>query len=70
MSTSPDPRRPVVEYGCAKCQRWHRQGIDPEYDAHLHRQAKHHYRADRPPTQAEALLRLRGEIAARLAAPN
>lgn len=32
---------PITEYGCVKCQKYHRLGIDPEYEAHLMHQSKH-----------------------------
>lgn len=32
---------PITAYGCCQCQREHRLGLDPEFDAHLWRQSKH-----------------------------
>lgn len=45
--TDPQGRVWIREYGCALCQCYHVQGIDPLYDLHLHRQAKHHEPRDR-----------------------
>lgn len=48
---TPEPtteRHPQVrEYGCVKCQKHHRQYLDPEYDDHLFWQNKHGWR-ERP----------------------
>lgn len=35
------PREMVREYGCVRCQKYHRQLIDPEYEAHILDQSKH-----------------------------
>jgi hypothetical protein len=32
---------PITEYGCTLCQRYHRLGMDEEYEAHLYHQSKH-----------------------------
>lgn len=32
---------PINAYGCVLCQREHRRGLDPEYEAHIMRQSKH-----------------------------
>lgn len=37
----------VREYGCTKCQRYHREGIDAEYRPHLPHQSKHGWRERR-----------------------
>jgi hypothetical protein len=59
---TPDPRRPVREYGCVLCDRagkprWHREGLDPEYPLHLMFQSKHGWH-DRAPTVGEVFRRL------------
>ena len=48
--------RPVVTYGCVRCQAFHTEG-DALFAHHLYYQAKHHY-AERPATPAEVLRRL------------
>lgn len=45
----------LTEYGCVLCQKWHRKGIDPEYQPHLMRQSKHGPRS-RVATAAETFL--------------
>ena len=52
----------VTEYGCCRCQRTHRKGIDPEYGPHLIAQSKHGYYT-RVATPDEVLALLRGEDA-------
>jgi hypothetical protein len=32
---------PVRAYGCVRCQKEHREGLDPEYEPHLMFQSKH-----------------------------
>ena len=39
---------PITEYGCVQCQKYHRLGLDPEYEAHLGRQSKHGVRTRAP----------------------
>lgn len=55
--TAPDPARPVREYGCTRCQKWHREGLDAEYEPHLYWQSKHGP-MERPATPAEVLGRI------------
>jgi hypothetical protein len=31
----------ITEYGCCHCQKWHRKGLDHEYDEHIYFQGKH-----------------------------
>lgn len=59
-TTAPDPARPIREYGCTRCQTYHRQGLDAEYDDHLFWQSKHGPR-DRQVTPNEVLERLANE---------
>jgi hypothetical protein len=49
--------RPVVTYGCSRCQCEHTEG-DELFAPHLHRQAKHHY-SERSATPADVLRRVR-----------
>jgi hypothetical protein len=51
---TPAERPTVTEYGCAACQAYHVKGLDPLYDEHLHRQARHHGPRERPATAGEA----------------
>jgi hypothetical protein len=44
---------PITEYGCVKCQKYHRLGLDPEFDEHLYHQAKHGTRKRAPLGKAE-----------------
>jgi hypothetical protein len=32
---------PITEYGCVRCQKYHRKGLDAEYEDHLYYQSKH-----------------------------
>jgi len=48
---------PVRAYGCVRCQREHRQGLDAEYEPHLPFQSKHGYYL-RTATLGEVLDRL------------
>lgn len=32
---------PITEYGCVLCQKYHRLGIDQEYEKHIYHQSKH-----------------------------
>lgn len=50
-------RRPITEYGCVRCQRYHAEGLDPLYQDHLFHQSKHGTRT-RPPTAGEVFRRL------------
>lgn len=52
-----EPNR-IVEYGCVKCQKYHREG-DDLYDAHLMWQSKHGIQR-RPPTKAERVWSQKG----------
>lgn len=54
---------PVRCYGCVRCQREHREGLDAEYPAHLMSQSKHGTYL-RPATVGEVLTRLVGEVPA------
>lgn len=60
MTTSLTGQPLVTEYGCVCCQRWHREGIDPEYADHLMCQSKHGPR-ERVATPAEVLALIRAE---------
>ena len=44
---------PITEYGCVLCQKYHRLGLDPEYDAHISRQSKHGITTRAPIGKAE-----------------
>jgi len=44
---------PITEYGCCLCQKWHRKGLDAEYDAHIAWQSKHGTRERAPSGIAE-----------------
>lgn len=44
---------PITEYGCTRCQKWHRLGLDSEYEAHLMLQSKHGTSTRAPRTKAE-----------------
>lgn len=55
-----DPHRPIREYGCCQCQKYHREGLDDEYEPHLFFQSKHGW-YDRPPTIGEVFERLMKE---------
>jgi hypothetical protein len=48
----------VREYGCVRCQKWHRRGIDPEYEPHLYYQSKHGWH-ERVATPNEVLAMMR-----------
>lgn len=50
----------VREYGCVECQRYHREGIDAEFEPHLLYQSKHGY-YDRIATPNEVLQIFRKE---------
>jgi len=39
---------PITEYGCVLCQKYHRKGLDSEYEAHLYHQSKHGVRTRAP----------------------
>lgn len=47
---------PITEYGCCACQKYHRRGMDPEYEAHLYRQDKHGVRTRAPIGPAETFV--------------
>lgn len=44
---------PITEYGCCRCQKWHRKGMDAEYDCHIMHQSKHGIREREPRGIAE-----------------
>ena len=44
---------PITEYGCVLCQKYHRKGLDPEYEAHLYHQSKHGVSERKPNGAAE-----------------
>lgn len=63
-----DPTTRVTEYGCTRCQAYHRKHLDDLYDEHMPYQAKHHYRT-RPATPAERFaLLMREEVTSESAA--
>lgn len=52
-----DPARPVVCFGCCRCQREHADGLDPLFHPHLYFQSRHGP-YERPPTLAEMFRRM------------
>lgn len=58
-----DPHRPVREYGCVLCQKYHREGLDAEYEPHIYSQSKHGIGERRPEVSEvfERLIRECGE---------
>ena len=44
---------PITEYGCVKCQKYHRMGLDAEYEDHIYHQSKHGVRERAPRGIAE-----------------
>jgi hypothetical protein len=44
---------PITEYGCTLCQRYHRLGLDSEYEDHIYHQSKHGIRTRAPLSSAE-----------------
>lgn len=47
---------PITEYGCVLCQRYHRLGLDAEYESHLYHQGKHGTRTRAPIGPAETFV--------------
>jgi hypothetical protein len=47
---------PITEYGCVKCQKYHRLGIDAWYDDHLYFQSKHGIRERAPIGKGEEFI--------------
>jgi hypothetical protein len=43
----------ITAFGCCRCQREHRKGMDAEYESHLMHQSKHGYYRRAPLTMAE-----------------
>lgn len=60
--TGPDLCRKIREYGCVKCQKYHRRGIDDLYEPHLFFQSKHGW-SERKPSANEVLERIAKESA-------
>lgn len=49
---------PITEYGCVACQKYHRLGLDPEYEPHIMRQSKHGISTRAPRDKREELAAL------------
>lgn len=47
---------PITEYGCVLCQRYHRKGLDREYDLHICHQSKHGTSTRAPQGPAETFV--------------
>lgn len=51
--------RPVTEYGCVRCQKWHRQGLDgEEFQLHIFSMARNGVMRQRLPDIGEVFRRL------------